>query len=180
MAHGVSQHSGMNKVQRTGRAPWSVSTGKWSQCFPNEQRLGRLTKLERLTEFIALHIVNAAAAAAAAKSLQSCTTLCDPIDGSPPGVCSLFEGLLAVPGCILFVTAVGRRGCVCCWCGEGRGQICCWPSCSSQTAHSRGVSGPRPRSPDHRIKAQRAKGPEIRERRDFGVREITLHWFWVS
>ena len=33
----------------------------------------------------------AAAAAAAAKSLQSCPTLCDPIDGSPPGS--------AVPGC---------------------------------------------------------------------------------
>ena len=29
--------------------------------------------------------VHAAAAAAAAKSLQSCLTLCDPIDGSPPG-----------------------------------------------------------------------------------------------
>ena len=29
--------------------------------------------------------VPAAAAAAAAKSLQSCPTLCDPIDGSPPG-----------------------------------------------------------------------------------------------
>ena len=29
--------------------------------------------------------VAAAAAAAAAKSLQSCLTLCDPIDGSPPG-----------------------------------------------------------------------------------------------
>ena len=29
----------------------------------------------------------AAAAAAAAKSLQSCLTLCDPIDGSPPGFC---------------------------------------------------------------------------------------------
>ena len=28
---------------------------------------------------------NTAAAAAAAKSLQSCLTLCDPIDGSPPG-----------------------------------------------------------------------------------------------
>ena len=27
----------------------------------------------------------AAAAAAAARSLQSCPTLCDPIDGSPPG-----------------------------------------------------------------------------------------------
>ena len=30
-------------------------------------------------------ILVAAAAAAAAKSLQSCPTLCDPIDGSPPG-----------------------------------------------------------------------------------------------
>ena len=28
---------------------------------------------------------DAAAAAAAAKSLQWCPTLCDPIDGSPPG-----------------------------------------------------------------------------------------------
>ena len=28
---------------------------------------------------------NAAAAVAAAKSLQLCLTLCDPIDGSPPG-----------------------------------------------------------------------------------------------
>ena len=34
----------------------------------------------------------AAAAAAAAKSLQSCTTLCDPIDGSPPG--SSIPGIL--------------------------------------------------------------------------------------
>ena len=32
------------------------------------------------------------AAAAAAKSLQSCTTLCDPIDGSPPG--SAVPGIL--------------------------------------------------------------------------------------
>ena len=34
-----------------------------------------------------LKLVMAAAAAAAAKSLQSCPTLCDPIDGSPPGSC---------------------------------------------------------------------------------------------
>ena len=33
-----------------------------------------------------------AAAAAAAKSLQSCPTLCDPRDGSPPG--SLIPGIL--------------------------------------------------------------------------------------
>ena len=32
-----------------------------------------------------LCMVSAFAAAAAAKSLQSCLTLCDPIDGSPPG-----------------------------------------------------------------------------------------------
>ena len=32
-----------------------------------------------------IHAAAAAAAAAAAKSLQSCPTLCDPIDGSPPG-----------------------------------------------------------------------------------------------
>ena len=30
-------------------------------------------------------LCSAAAAAAAAKSLQSCPILCDPIDGSPPG-----------------------------------------------------------------------------------------------
>ena len=34
----------------------------------------------------------AAAAAAAAKSLQSCLTLCDPMDGSPPG--SSVHGIL--------------------------------------------------------------------------------------
>ena len=34
----------------------------------------------------------AAAAAAAAKSLQSCPTLCDPIDSSPPG--SAVPGIL--------------------------------------------------------------------------------------
>ena len=30
-------------------------------------------------------VVQLSAAAAAAKSLQSCLTLCNPIDGSPPG-----------------------------------------------------------------------------------------------
>ena len=37
-------------------------------------------------------VSTAAAAAAAAKSLQSCPTLCDPIDGSPPG--STIPGIL--------------------------------------------------------------------------------------
>ena len=37
-------------------------------------------------------LASAAAAAAAAKSLQSCPTLCNPIDGSPPG--SAIPGIL--------------------------------------------------------------------------------------
>ena len=40
--------------------------------------------------FLFLHILTAAAVAA--KSLQSCPTLCDPIDGSPP--CSPVPGIL--------------------------------------------------------------------------------------
>ena len=39
-----------------------------------------------------LNVGLAAAAAAAAKSLQSCLTLCDPIDGGPPG--SSIPGIL--------------------------------------------------------------------------------------
>ena len=45
-----------------------------------------------LSRAIAVHYavkVAAAAAATAAKSLQSCPTLCDPIDSSPPGSPSL-------------------------------------------------------------------------------------------
>ena len=42
------------------------------------------TQLKRLNMQHA-HNDNKAAAAAAAKSLQSCPTLCDPIDGSPSG-----------------------------------------------------------------------------------------------
>ena len=42
----------------------------------------------------------AAAATAAAKSLQSCLTLCDPIDGSPPG--------FPVPGVFSFFSVLKR------------------------------------------------------------------------
>ena len=41
---------------------------------------------------LSISILIVVAAAAAAKSLQSCLTLCDPIDGSPPG--SPIPGLL--------------------------------------------------------------------------------------
>ena len=39
-----------------------------------------------------MHAAAAAAAAAATKSLQSCPTLCDPMDSSPPG--SSVHGIL--------------------------------------------------------------------------------------
>ena len=41
--------------------------------------------LERKTMRVKGIINGKKAVAAAAKSLQSCPTLCDPIDGSPPG-----------------------------------------------------------------------------------------------
>ena len=45
-----------------------------------------------MVPFFGARDIALAAAAAAAKSLQSCPTLCDPIDGSPPG--SLVPGIL--------------------------------------------------------------------------------------
>jgi len=52
---------------------------------------GFYISISKACKFPSLHIL-AAATAAAAKSLQSCPTLCDPIDGSPPG--SSIPGIL--------------------------------------------------------------------------------------
>ena len=54
------------------------------------QRPGKILILDLCTHFLGIDA--AAAAAAAAKSLQSCPTLCDPTDGSPPG--SAVPGIL--------------------------------------------------------------------------------------
>ena len=50
-------------------------------------------------------------AAAAAKSLQSCLTLCDPIDGSPPGssVHGVFQARVLEWGAIAFFGARWER-----------------------------------------------------------------------
>ena len=52
------------------------------------------------------------AAATAAKSLQSCPTLCDPIDGSPPGssVHGIFEARVLEWGAIAFSDISARQG----------------------------------------------------------------------
>ena len=46
-----------------------------------KERDHQITNIKHETSNITMY----PAAAAAAKSLQSCSTLCDPIDGSPPG-----------------------------------------------------------------------------------------------
>ena len=51
-----------------------------------KERMGRTDRV------VLTCIYTAAAAASAAKALQSCLTLCDPIDGSPPG--SAIPGIL--------------------------------------------------------------------------------------
>ena len=51
-------------------------------CFPLHQIYMPTNSAQG---FLFLHILSSVAAAAAAKSPQSCLTLCDPIDGSPPG-----------------------------------------------------------------------------------------------
>ena len=44
-----------------------------------------LSKIYYLAYFICMHKLEGCTATATAKSLQSCLTLCDPIDGSSPG-----------------------------------------------------------------------------------------------
>ena len=60
------------------------------QYRSQEQGISQLTLFKNICK--ALFQTAAVAAAAAAKSLQLCPTLCDPIDGSPPG--SLIPGIL--------------------------------------------------------------------------------------
>ena len=58
-------------------------------CFStgiSNSRASDFSPVKPYSDMIMFHIIEmAAAAAAAAKSLQSCLTLCDPINGSPPG-----------------------------------------------------------------------------------------------
>ena len=70
-------------------------------CIPVSQETGKVVwysdLFKNFPQFVVIHTVKGfgivdKAAAAAAKSLQLCPTLCDPIDGSPPG--SAVPGIL--------------------------------------------------------------------------------------
>ena len=54
------------------------------QQYVNNELLDFKMVLEKAEE-LDIKLPTSVAAAAAAKSLQSCPTLCSPIDGSPPG-----------------------------------------------------------------------------------------------
>ena len=68
---------------------------EWGAIAFSVTNLDSILKSRNITLPTKVHLVKAmvfpvvmygyAAAAAAAKSLQSCPTMCDPIDGSPPG-----------------------------------------------------------------------------------------------
>ena len=74
----LSPNCNINKVQIFLDLQWRIHPDKpiVSRKYPKSKM--------HLIHFNLLNII-AQPAAAAAKSLQSCLTLCDPIDGSPPG-----------------------------------------------------------------------------------------------
>ena len=63
---------------------------RWSSTgsgigIPGRRALGRLVYMRDGKKIKVANTYMISAAAASAKSLQSCLTLCDPRDGSPPG-----------------------------------------------------------------------------------------------
>ena len=76
MAQGILEPQGKPKNTGVGSLPLL------QRIFPTQESNQGLQHCRRILYQLSYA---AAAAAAAAKSLQSCLTLCDPIDGSPPG-----------------------------------------------------------------------------------------------
>ena len=81
------------------RHEWNCSLPSVSNCWRSfSSTISHLLCLLQLVTLPACSLMSAPlcqllySAAAAAKSLQSCLTLCDPIDGSPPG--SAIPGIL--------------------------------------------------------------------------------------
>jgi len=66
----------------------------WISYVTNEKYIPLNETTSTSLSDMCLSILDPCAAAAAAKSLQSCPTLCDPRDGSPPG--SPIPGILQV------------------------------------------------------------------------------------
>ena len=104
-SYGISslRHRNTTKPQKVLGRLFYGGSGKSLQsfkaCSSSRNRLGdssRLLSFQRTQIISSVEIrlgsMICAAAAAAAKSLQSCLTLCDPMDGSPPS--SAIPGIL--------------------------------------------------------------------------------------
>ena len=99
-------------------------------------------------------MVHKPTAAATAKSLQSCPTLCHPIDGSPPGssVHGIFQARVLEWGAIAFSTSLNETICLCCavlcWVTQSCPTLCnpmnCSPSGSSRQEYWSGLPCPSP------------------------------------
>ena len=97
------------KAKSSWNPPWNCKLWKDSRDEKNS--------MCKYWEWCFLAVLNvrgrgqSAAAAAAAKLLQSCPTLCDPIDGSPPGssVHGIFQAGVLEWGAVAFSTASLRR-----------------------------------------------------------------------
>ena len=70
----------MANSYRTSHVPGTVLRTLLNHLLPPEGQLGSHYYFSPFT-----HAITEAQFAAAAKSLQSCPTLCDPVDGSPLG-----------------------------------------------------------------------------------------------
>ena len=81
-----SYNKGINKTKRTHRYGEQTASYERRRGLGDEQnvwRWGSMIRLQMIIDFCGDHFV--VYTAAAAKSLQSCPTLCDPIDSSLPG-----------------------------------------------------------------------------------------------
>ena len=77
----------MGSIPGLGRSPGGGHSNPLQySCLENPHGQRSLAAIvHEITESDSTAPLSTAAAAAAAKSLQSCPTLCDPIDGGPPG-----------------------------------------------------------------------------------------------
>ena len=74
-----------NRRAVSGRLDKSWSTGEGLETFPLSDPRFKVASGLNPPSAILVYLCRDPAAAAAAASLQSCPTLCDPINGSPPG-----------------------------------------------------------------------------------------------
>ena len=90
-------------MEKNRETQWELQQEKYKKV---PSRNHRTKEYNSWTEEHTKGVQRQTAAAAAAKSLQSCPTLCDPIDGSPPGssIHGIFQTRVLERGATAFST----------------------------------------------------------------------------